>query len=51
VAGKLANMVVLERNPLQDANNLKSVLFTVKRGRVFARKDFAPLKNGDISDL
>jgi hypothetical protein len=30
--------------------NLKSVQFTTKRGRVFSRKDFVPLKVEDITD-
>lgn len=49
--GKLANMVVLQKNPLADIANLKTVVFTVKRGRVFQRKDFVPLKNGDVTDF
>jgi imidazolonepropionase-like amidohydrolase len=49
-AGKLANMVVLARNPLTDLNNLKSVVLTVKRGRPFERAAFVPLVEGDITD-
>ena len=48
--GKLANMVVLARDPLADLSNLKSVIMTVKRGRVFQRTAFAPLTEGDITD-
>lgn len=48
--GKLANMVVLTRNPLTDLRNLRSVLMTVKRGRVYARHAFVPLTKGDITD-
>jgi imidazolonepropionase-like amidohydrolase len=40
-AGKLANMVVLERNPLDDVRNFRSVVLTVKRGRRFPRVEFA----------
>jgi len=47
---KLANMVVLTRNPLADLKNLKSVLMTVKRGRVYARSAFIPLVKDDITD-
>lgn len=39
--GKLANMVVLERNPLEDVRNFRSVILTVKRGRSFPRAEFA----------
>jgi imidazolonepropionase-like amidohydrolase len=39
-AGKLANFVVLEDDPLRDIANLRSVTLTVKRGRRFERRDF-----------
>jgi imidazolonepropionase-like amidohydrolase len=48
--GKLANMVVLARDPLADLSNLKSVVMTIKRGRLFERTSFVPLKEGDITD-
>lgn len=48
--GKLANMVVLTRNPLVDLRNLRSVLMSVKRGRVYARSAFVPLTRDDITD-
>jgi imidazolonepropionase-like amidohydrolase len=41
-AGKLANLAVLARNPLEDVHNLRSVVLTVKRGRRFARADYHP---------
>jgi imidazolonepropionase-like amidohydrolase len=40
--GKLANLAVLARNPLDDVRNLRSVVLTVKRGRRFARADYLP---------
>lgn len=49
-AGKLANMVVLTRNPLDDIENLKSVEMTVRRGRIYRRADFKPLRKGDVTD-
>jgi imidazolonepropionase-like amidohydrolase len=49
-AGKLANLVVLARDPLADLNNLKSVVMTMKRGRLFERTAFVPLNEGDITD-
>ncbi len=39
-AGKLANMVVLSANPLQDVRNLRSVVITVKRGKAYRRGDY-----------
>jgi imidazolonepropionase-like amidohydrolase len=48
--GKLANMVVLRNNPVDDINNLRSVEMTIKRGRIFLRTDFKPLVAGDIED-
>lgn len=44
-AGKQANMVFLQRDPLRDIGNLRSVVLTVKRGHEYARADykFTPL--------
>jgi imidazolonepropionase-like amidohydrolase len=42
-AGHLANLVVLERDPVADIANMRSVLFTVKNGRRFARADYRPI--------
>jgi imidazolonepropionase-like amidohydrolase len=39
-AGKLANLVVLSANPLDDVRNMQSVVMTVKRGRQFLRSDY-----------
>lgn len=39
-AGKLANLVFLKRDPLQDIGNIRSVTLTVKRGRHYAREDY-----------
>jgi imidazolonepropionase-like amidohydrolase len=48
--GKLANMIVLEKNPLDDLGNLKSLFMTIKRGREYRRTAFVPLTSGDITD-
>jgi imidazolonepropionase-like amidohydrolase len=40
--GKLANFVVLAKNPLDAVANLRSVVLTVKRGRRFARAAYRP---------
>lgn len=42
--GKLANMVVLSANPLDDVRNMRSVVMTVKRGRIYLRTDFQPVQ-------
>ena len=49
-AGKLANMVVLTHDPLVDLRHLKTVIMTMKRGRMCERTAFVPLKEGDITD-
>jgi imidazolonepropionase-like amidohydrolase len=49
--GKLANMVVLGKNPLDDIDNLRSVEMTIKRGVGFIRTDFVTLTKGDIEDF
>ncbi|HYJ53457.1 MAG TPA: amidohydrolase family protein [Allosphingosinicella sp.] len=41
--GYLANLVVLERDPLADIANMRSVQFTVKRGRRYDRADYRPI--------
>jgi imidazolonepropionase-like amidohydrolase len=48
--GKLANMIVLTRDPLADIENLKTLELTVKRGRSYPRADFKPLAKGDTED-
>jgi len=48
--GKLANMIVLARNPLLNLQNLKSIEMTVRRGRIYLRSDFKPLRRGDVTD-
>ncbi|HEX3422822.1 MAG TPA: amidohydrolase family protein [Sphingomicrobium sp.] len=40
--GKLANMVILSLNPLEDVRHMRSVVMTVKRGRDFPRSDYRP---------
>jgi imidazolonepropionase-like amidohydrolase len=46
--GYAANLVVLERDPLADIGNMRSVLFTVKRGRRFERADYRPIRPEEI---
>lgn len=49
--GKLANMVVLRKNPLDDIDNLRTIEMTIKRGARFVRTDFVTLTKGDIEDF
>jgi imidazolonepropionase-like amidohydrolase len=48
--GKLANLVVVERNPLENIRNLRTVLLVVKRGHRFARLSFRPIAAEEASD-
>ena len=41
--GRIADLVVVERDPVADIANLRSVLFTVKHGRRFDRGDYVPI--------
>jgi imidazolonepropionase-like amidohydrolase len=41
--GKLANLVFLTKNPLDDIANIRSVTLTVKRGLQYFRKDYRPI--------
>ena len=38
--GKLANLVFVARNPLDDIKALREVVLTVKRGRAYPRSDY-----------
>jgi hypothetical protein len=38
--GKVANMVVLDNNPIENIEALKSIVLTIKNGIVYRRKDF-----------
>ncbi|MFS4455690.1 amidohydrolase family protein [Maribacter sp. 2304DJ31-5] len=38
--GKYANLMFTEKNPLEDIENLKTVVLTTKRGKQFYRKDY-----------
>jgi imidazolonepropionase-like amidohydrolase len=41
--GRVADMVVLERDPVADIANMRSVLLIVKNGRRFDRADYRPI--------
>lgn len=49
--GKLADMVVLEKDPLTSLDHLESLVMTIKRGHVFPRGDFVPLVDADVVDF
>jgi imidazolonepropionase-like amidohydrolase len=49
-AGKLANLVVLDRNPLESLANMRSVVLTVKRGRAYPRADYRPIGPEEMKD-
>jgi imidazolonepropionase-like amidohydrolase len=48
-AGKLANLLVLDRDPLQDIANVRSVDFVVKRGTRYSRSDYKPATAEDFA--
>lgn len=49
-AGKLANLIVLAKDPTADLENLKTLEFTVKRGREYRRADFTPLTKAEMDE-
>jgi imidazolonepropionase-like amidohydrolase len=49
-AGKLANLIVLAKDPTADLENLKSIELTVKRGREHRRADFVPLTEAELKE-
>jgi len=46
--GKLANLVVLRRNPLENIANLRSVDFVVKHGMRYSRSNYQPATEKDF---
>jgi imidazolonepropionase-like amidohydrolase len=47
-ADKLANFVVLSRDPTRDIAALRAVEFTVKRGHRYPRADYVPMRADDF---
>ena len=45
-----ADMVVLARDPTADIANLRSVVFTVLRGRRYDRADYLPIRREELPD-
>jgi imidazolonepropionase-like amidohydrolase len=48
--GKLANLVVVQRDPLMDIGNLRTVVLTVKRGHRYPRLMFQPIGRDEAGD-
>lgn len=48
--GKLANIVFVQKNPLADIANVKTVTLTVKRGQRFARADYRAITKDEAKD-
>lgn len=46
-AGKLADVVFVAKDPLADIDNLKSVVMTIKRGRLYRRSDYKPISKDE----
>ncbi|TBW29959.1 amidohydrolase family protein [Gramella sp. KN1008] len=42
--GKVANLVVLRKNPLEDIMAIREIEFTMKNGHIFYRKDYAQIQ-------
>ncbi|MCP9199987.1 amidohydrolase family protein [Gramella sp. GC03-9] len=38
--GKIANLVVLRKNPIEDIKSIRAIEFTMKNGNIFYRKDY-----------
>jgi len=49
-AGKLANLIVLAKNPLDDIGNVRSISLTVKRGREYPRTGYRPIGKDEVPD-
>lgn len=46
--GKLANIVFLSANPLSDIGAVRQVVFTVKRGVQYPRKNYVPVTKAEV---
>jgi imidazolonepropionase-like amidohydrolase len=49
-AGKLANLIVLTKNPLDDIGAIRSITLTVKRGREYPRSAYRPITKDELAD-
>jgi imidazolonepropionase-like amidohydrolase len=49
-AGKLANVMFVAANPLEDIDHLKTLKFTVKRGRRYDRADYRPITAEEMGE-
>jgi imidazolonepropionase-like amidohydrolase len=48
VVGKLANLVVLDKNPLETIENIRSVYLVVKRGIPYPRSAYTPVTSKEM---
>jgi imidazolonepropionase-like amidohydrolase len=46
--GKLANIVFLSANPLEDIGAIRQVVSTVKRGIQHPRKNYVPITKAEV---
>jgi imidazolonepropionase-like amidohydrolase len=46
--GKIANMVILDKNPMEDIANVRSVYMVVKRGTRYLRSSYKPARAEDF---
>ena len=46
--GKLANLMFVEKSPLLDIQNLRTVVLTVKRGMRFFRTGYDPVRPDEM---
>jgi imidazolonepropionase-like amidohydrolase len=48
--GKLANLVFVEKSPLENIGNLRTVVLTVKRGVRYPRADYRPVRPEEMPE-
>jgi imidazolonepropionase-like amidohydrolase len=48
--GKIANLVFTAKNPLDNIANLRTVVMTVKRGKLYRRSDYVPISKDEAGD-
>jgi imidazolonepropionase-like amidohydrolase len=47
-SGKLANIVFLSANPLEDIGAVRQVISTVKRGVQYPRRNYVPIAKSEV---
>ena len=48
--GKLANLVFLSANPIEDIGAMRKITLTVKRGQQYPRSQYRPIEKSEVEN-